>query len=266
MSLAVRHVNVWRKAAARSAETRAKVAQAQQERALAASTPRLAKAVSRAFLRLSASAVHGRALKEITYPLVYDQPDWDTFDREMRRVLTTEYVSLGEAAFGAVEGQLGVTLDFSLNERLTKTIRDLIGHRVKGITADSKEALRNTIAQGIDDGVHPSVIAKRMQDQLNGWAGLEDLTRSRAYTIARTETANAYNLGAIEGYRQTGIVSQIRVIDAPTCGWTYHDDPDTADGKIVTLDEAARQPISHPNCVRAFAPIAAGLEVPSTGF
>lgn len=266
MALAERHVASWQKAAARSASDRARVAKAQQRRALAASTPRLANRISRAFLALAASAVHAKAapqvvsLKEVEYPLTYTVPAWDAFSREMRKILTQEYVTLTEAAFDAVQGQLGVTLDFDLDERIIP--KGVIARRVTGVTNETKKAINSTIRQGIDDGVHPSVIAKRMRDQLHGYAGLEDLTKSRAYTIARTETANAYNLGAIAGYRQSGIVRQLTTIDAPTCGWTSHDDPDSANGKVVTLDQAAAQPISHPNCVRAFAPVAAGLEKP----
>lgn len=261
MSLAVRHVQAWRKAAARGAEARARLVKQAQERALAASTPRLAKRISTAFVALEKSAVHGpeiKELKEVQYPLTYSSPEWLAFSKQMRDIILTEYIALAEEAFAAVEGQLGVTLEFSLNERIIP--KGVIARRVTNVTDVTRQAINKTIRQGIDDGVHPSVIAKRMRDQLRGYAGLEDLTRSRAYTIARTETAFAFNLGAVAGYRQSGIVKQVRVIDSPTCGWTSHNSPDTANGKIVTLDQAAAHPISHPNCVRAFAPVAAGLE------
>lgn len=248
----------------RNETARAVVAQRQSTAALALHTPRLAKRIQRTFEKLRDSFIHGEAKAAgDDLALTYSTPDYDAFAREMHQILQTEYINLGTLAVQGIESQLGITIAFSLNERIIR--RADLANRVKGITDDTREALRNTITNGIDDGLHPSAIARNLRDQLNGWAGLEDLTRSRAYTIARTETANAYNLGAVEGYRQSGIVRQVRVIDAPDCGWTSHNDPDLANGKIVTLDVAQAHPIAHPNCVRAFAAVAAGLEKPTQG-
>jgi len=242
-----------RSARARNEDAQARITKRLQDRALAAALPRMARRVSAAFQKVARRSI--REAKEVTYPLAYSEPEWDPFAREMRQILTQEYLALGAIAVSGVEDQLGITLTFDLNERILGMAD--IGSKVKGITDDSRDAIKSTIRQGIDDGVHPSVIAKRMQDQLNGWAGLEDLTRSRAYTIARTETAHAFNLGAIAGYRESGLIDTVRVLDGAGCGWTYHDDPDVAHDSIRTLDEAQAQPSSHPNCVRAFAPVVA---------
>jgi len=253
-----------RSARARSDDTRAIVAERQHQAVLRAHAPRLARRLQRTFEKLRDSFIHtGAKAAGDDLALTYSTPDYDAFRRELNQVLQTEYISIGTLALDAVETQLGVTLAFDLNERIIRAAD--IGNRVKSITDDTRDALRNTIQRGIDDGSHPSTIAKTLRDQLNGWAGLEDLTRSRAYTIARTETANAYNVGAILGYRESGIIGQVRVIDGPSCGWLTHTDPDTANGKIVSLDEAQANPISHPNCVRAFAPVAAGLERQNRG-
>lgn len=243
------------KARRRAEDALARRAKLAQERALAAAIPRTARRIRAAFLAVERRAI--REAKEATYPLAYSEPEWDPFERELRQILTQEYISLGQIAAGVVADQLAIEITFDLNERIL-AVAD-IGKRVRGITDDSRDALRKTIADGIDDGVHPSVIAKRLQDQLRVWAGLEDLTRSRAYTIARTETATAFNVGAITGYRGSGLIEKVRVLDGTGCGWLYHDDPDTANGKIVSLDEAQAHPIAHPNCLRAFAPVAAGL-------
>lgn len=252
---------VWLKALRSAEDRRARAAKVAQERALASALPRLAKRVSAAFVALEKSAVHGpefKAAADKVYPLTYSEPSWSAFENRLTQILQQEYVNVGGLALGNVERQLGITLAFDLNERIIP--KGVIARKVTGVTDMTKIAINKTIRRGIDDGVHPSVIAKRMRDQLRGYAGLEDLSKSRAYTIARTETANAYNMGAIAGYRDSGIVRQVRIVDSPTCGWTSHNDPDTANGKIVTLDQASQYPISHPNCVRALAPVAAGLE------
>jgi hypothetical protein len=46
----------------------------------------------------------------------------------------------------------------------------------------------------------------------------------------------------------------VQVFDGPSCGWKSHDDDDLAAGSIRSLVDAARHPIAHPNCRRAFGP------------
>ncbi len=234
----------------------------QQEAVLRVATPRAARKISAAFLRLERSAVHGPEIKAITYPLTYSQPAYDEFAKALYSILVEENIAIGNLGKQAAETQLGITLAFDLNER--NIPKGLIARRVTGVIDTTKRAINQTIKQGIDDGVHPSVIAKRMRDQLRGYAGLEDLTASRAYTIARTETAMAFNVGSLTSYRNSGLVRFVEVQDGANCGWITHNDPDRAQGKIVTLDEAGQHPLAHPNCLRAFAPVAAGLEPEGT--
>jgi hypothetical protein len=76
-----------------------------------------------------------------------------------------------------------------------------------------------------------------------------------AYTqmVARSQSALAYNYGSIVQAADEG-VAMMEVLDGPSCGWSTHASGEIANGKIVTLAEAAEFPFSHPNCVRAFAP------------
>lgn len=67
----------------------------------------------------------------------------------------------------------------------------------------------------------------------------------------RTTTGYAYNNGLVDGAVQEG-VGWFEVLDGPGCGWTFHNDTDTALGKIVTDAEARQWPLAHPNCRRAF--------------
>jgi hypothetical protein len=96
---------------------------------------------------------------------------------------------------------------------------------------------------------------------------------ARASTIARTETAIAYNKGAAASYKAEG-VSTVLVLDGEGCLPEGHDDgapaPDgergvqddaQADGQIWTPDEYAELPTGHPNCVRSAAPITEQNEI-----
>ena len=71
--------------------------------------------------------------------------------------------------------------------------------------------------------------------------------------VARTQTALAYNRGAIEQCKQDGVFF-VEVFDGPKCGWTSHDDIDPASGSIRTVEEAAVFSIAHPRCLRSFGP------------
>src|SRR5690606_7741166 len=71
--------------------------------------------------------------------------------------------------------------------------------------------------------------------------------------LMRTRTAEAFQQGGFTQGRALGI-TWWEIMDGPTCGLSYHDDPTLADGMIVPTDMAERYPISHPNCVRVTTP------------
>lgn len=71
--------------------------------------------------------------------------------------------------------------------------------------------------------------------------------------VLRTRTAEAYQEGGFNQGDALGI-EWWEVFDGTGCGWNEHDDPEPANGKIVTLDEARAHPISHPNCRRSTSP------------
>lgn len=77
----------------------------------------------------------------------------------------------------------------------------------------------------------------------------------REYTemAARTKGRVAYNHGSINGYHEAG-VKYLEVFDGGSCGWETHRSFDKANGSIRTTESCAAQPISHPNCRRAFGP------------
>lgn len=77
--------------------------------------------------------------------------------------------------------------------------------------------------------------------------------REYAQMAIRTTTAKAYNFGTLNSSASEGVLYW-EVFDGPKCGWTFHDDPEPANGKIVTIDEAGQWAIGHPNCRRSFGP------------
>lgn len=72
-----------------------------------------------------------------------------------------------------------------------------------------------------------------------------------ADTLLRTTTANAYNGGSLNQFRQMG-VGWVEVLDGADCGWTGHDDPDKANATVRSVDDAGEHSLSHPRCRRSF--------------
>jgi len=119
-----------------------------------------------------------------------------------------------------------------------------------GIEAETRRRVAGYVDQAAQEGLSPAGLAKLIEQDASGAFG-----KARALVIARTETGTAYNLASLEGYRASERVEHVQIFDADECGWTEHDDPDLADGTVRTLDEAEECPLSHPNCVRAWAPV-----------
>ena len=69
--------------------------------------------------------------------------------------------------------------------------------------------------------------------------------------LLRTSTANAYNAGTLNQLTGAG-VGFVEVLDGAGCGWTSHDDPDTANGTVRPIADAMAHSLSHPRCRRSF--------------
>jgi HK97 family phage portal protein len=164
--------------------------------------------------------------------------------------------------------------------------RDLIRQWVtrKGLVdmrAQTREAVMAALADGRAAGEGAADLAFRIRGMVEGrhmypgvyreasdlalahGATLADAARAgdeaartyRATTIARTETKTAQNYSSVAAYIDSEVVEALQVWDGDDCGWTDHDDPDKANGKIVSFEEGLQYPLAHPRCVRSFGPV-----------
>jgi len=69
----------------------------------------------------------------------------------------------------------------------------------------------------------------------------------------QTRSAVAYNRGLIEGGIRSGALS-FTISDGSACGLTRHDDPEKANGMVVSPETALANIIAHPACQRTFSP------------
>jgi hypothetical protein len=206
---------------------------------------------------------HFQTVAQLVIPFVGDQLGLDLVNPSA--ILRLDGVG------GVVSGLSSDALNaaFNLANPYVARVMDGVGVLVKGLNEDSRQMLADAIESGLANGDGPDVIGRDLHDLVSGWSGTRQLTirpnetaeeaaarsvASRSETIARTETAHAYNWAAVAGYRDSGIVADCICLDSPDCGWDGHDDPELADGTVRSMDEAESFPTSHPNCVRAFAP------------
>lgn len=197
--------------------------------------------------------------------------DWPSEKAELRRILRAHYLTVAEETFGVVSVQVGAEIAFDLNSRGVQAILRDVGARIMEINEVSRDRVRAMVLESVQGDANADTLEKRLRSLVRSWAGLEGpvsmseedrrrlspverAARSRAHAIALTESGNAYNRASVEAYRESGLVTQVRVYDGADCGWTEHDDPDLAEGSTRTLNEAALHPLSHPHCQRAFGP------------
>lgn len=187
-----------------------------------------------------------KALRDFPDP---DDFDWTDEARRLREVLGKWHRLLGEAAYEQASGQLGIDIAFDIEQPSLRGLVDLLAERVKGITEISRETIQSRVASAHKLGESVADLERSLGRMFESW------TKSRAHTIANTELATAYNLSSAAAYKDSGIVDEVRIFDGVPCGWTSHEDGDQANGSVRTLAEAQEQPLSHPNCQRAWAPI-----------
>ena len=99
---------------------------------------------------------------------------------------------------------------------------------IRGYNRTIQKDTRAALATGLEAGENTSQLRKRIQ----GVFGFDD--RNRATRIARTETIWALNEGAVEGYKQSGVVvakEWSTAADERVCQWC-----EPMDGKIVGLE------------------------------
>ena len=124
---------------------------------------------------------------------------------------------------------------------------------IKGMTDALSMDLRRALTDGIAQGSHPSVIARKMRDTIEG------MERKRAYTIARTETARAHSDGQLDaldklGIEEIGVAVEWSVTpDGKVCPLCSN-----LEGVVLKVKEARGMLPRHPNCRCAYIPANVG--------
>ena len=165
--------------------------------------------------------------------------DWAGSKKELEGLARKYAPQLLELAYE--ESGTGISFDLS-NPRIKDTI-DGLAKRIVGVADTTREDVKRWVEIGTEEGLSVDKIAEQIRSKA------ADISPARALTIARTETATAHSLGSLLAYGDAG-VSKVEVLDGDE-----DEDCAAANGQIWSIEKAEAEPIAHPNCTRAFAPV-----------
>jgi len=120
---------------------------------------------------------------------------------------------------------LGIAFDVE-NPEVQKWLTDYTPKLSKNLEKVSTQKLRAELTEGMKAGEGVPLLTKRVNTTYEHW------NKVRSETIARSEAMRASNKGALESYRQSGVVKKkIWIAEPDACHWCA-----PLDGKIVDIE------------------------------
>jgi len=147
--------------------------------------------------------------------------------------------------------------DFTLSQRA----KDWIANNVKKFSGEvnetTKQEIRDVLGKSVEEGESIQQAAKRIKTVFN------EISTSRARTIARTEIQHASNYASVEAWKQSGVVEEkewLTALDERVCEICG-----SQEGKVVNLDNKfqasdelfghVQEPPAHINCRCTLLPV-----------
>lgn len=174
-------------------------------------------------------------------PLIYREGAWTLLDNADRPQDLFTWTARHRAAITALSAQYYA----DLTSRIQEAVR-----RGRAFLRAAQDAARAT-ADRFDTArllrLHPLdtlVYANNARHPVHAWA-------RAAITWQAVTTANA---GAARTALDELGTEWVEIRDGSGCGWISHDDPDTANRTLRTVQDALAHPSAHPNCQRELLP------------
>lgn len=144
--------------------------------------------------------------------------------RWVKRLVRLTVEERGEAALAEIGAEVAFKLQ---SERVQRFIVSKATKAVTAINEVTRRELRDTLAEGVAQAESLGELRARVEEVFDG-------RRANALTIARTETAGAYNFGSVEAWDQSGVVESKEWLTAGD--EAVRDEHQEAEGQIVALD------------------------------
>lgn len=131
-------------------------------------------------------------------------------------------------------------LEAQVNSELSK--RDL--RRVVSVLKDPQLDLKEKLKYAEKNGVRGVRYSDGRKFRIDTYMDMAVTSRTRS----------AMSIGTLTASERRGILAY-RISDGPECGLTSHNDGQTANGMVVSKEDAMTYVLSHPYCVREFIPL-----------
>lgn len=170
----------------------------------------------------------------------YQVPSWTSDATQLLQdFLVQIYTDAGKTA----AAQVGVGIDEipTFHVQADMYTKERTAQLVTQLDQSTRQMLQTTLRNDMADGKTP----KEIERDLNKNYAFSD---ARAETIARTETAFAWNHSIVKTY-ESGGAKAVTVYDGD-----YDADCEAANGEVWTFEYAIAHRLQHPRCVRSFGP------------
>ena len=187
--------------------------------------------------------------------------DWTAMLQDISgQFMKDMYDEFGNAAYDGLQLQLGegaIAGAFNIDDpRVTDFIDKYTYQFAEGLGDTTVDLLKDAMTAGMEQGLSMDGISELISQVFDD--------ETRADLIARTETIRASNYGALEGYKQSGVVNQKEWLcteDDRLC-----EECSAMDGTVIDLDdnfqdeedndyEDVGAPPLHPNCRCTLIPV-----------
>lgn len=126
----------------------------------------------------------------------------------------------------------------------TRAYREL-----EGITQAVDQQISRELSQGLAEGINPNDMAKRLTDRV------DKIGRTRARTLARTETINAHSDATLNSYTEAQVEGVEVIAEFSTAGdGRVCERCESLEGDTFSIDEARGLIPVHPQCRCAWKP------------
>jgi SPP1 gp7 family putative phage head morphogenesis protein len=144
-----------------------------------------------------------------------------------------------------VETDVSVALQRPVHQNKLQLLYSRNFEALQGITEDVSREISRELAEGLAEGVHPDEMATRITGRIDA------IGKTRATTLARTETMYAHNEATISTYENVlGDIEVEIVAEVMTAGDQHVCDQCSPwHGETMSLSDARREgPPFHPRC------------------
>lgn len=191
---------------------------------------------------------------------------WEGYQKGVGRIFTdmnklsslTEDIS--DVFIGSKKEFLRQSFSYPVSVDRVKTIASRVMTDLKGVTDAMESQIKRELIDGLTQGLQPKEVARRLNDRV------DKIGKTRANTIAQTETIRAHAEGQLDGLERMGL-DEIGVMSEWTTsglGISGKGNPSPCelcaplDGLVLKVSEARGLIPRHPNCKCTFKPANVG--------